>query len=183
MDLEEQILHYYLKIFSIFLIFFLFFISLFIFNSFNKNLILIKNPINIEKGENLEEILNKNIYNLTLFDVELIKIYFKINNYIFRNFIHYGEFDIEKNSNLLDLFNVITKPSNVLNSITIVEGWSKKQLHLELSKHFKNFQSIPYQNLIADTYYFQKILILSLFVKNLVILKIIILINIKIINC
>ena len=76
--MEEQILHYYSKIFSLFLIFFLFFISLFIFNSFNKNLILIKNPINIERGENLEEILNKNIYNLSLLDVELIKIYFKI---------------------------------------------------------------------------------------------------------
>ena len=37
----------------------------------------------------------------------------------------------------INLLNIISKPSNILNKITIVEGWSKKQLNLELSKYFK----------------------------------------------
>ncbi|MDC3075587.1 endolytic transglycosylase MltG, partial [Pelagibacteraceae bacterium] len=47
------------------------------------------------------------------------------------------------------------KPSNVLSKITIVEGWTQYQLNNELSKYFSDFHVIPYQDIIADTYFLQ----------------------------
>ena len=52
--------------------------------------------------------------------------------------------------------NIISKPSNFLNKITIVEGWSKKDLEIELSKYFDEFETINYNDILADTYYFEK---------------------------
>ena len=123
---------------------------------FNKNLLLNNNPINIKKGANIEEIIKTNINNLSKVEIELFKIYFKINKVISNNFIHYGDFKIRNETSLLDFINTITKPSNILTKITIVEGWSKKKLDIELSKFFENFYSIPYSDIIADTYFIQK---------------------------
>ena len=75
----------------------------------------------------------------------------KINKLIGKKFIHYGEFNIEDNSSLINLINIISKPSNILNKITIVDGWSQKELNLELSKYFRDYRSIPYEDIIADT--------------------------------
>ena len=54
------------------------------------------------------------------------------------------------------IINLITKPSNILNKITIIEGWSKQDLNNELSKYFENYKTIPYNDILADTYYFNK---------------------------
>ena len=62
---------------------------------------------------------------------------------------------------------IISKPSNVLLKITIVEGWSQNQLDLELSKYFTDFNTIPYQDIIADTYYLNKDNDFDLFLKKL----------------
>ena len=156
MDLEEQTLHYYLKVFSLILIFFFILILFFIFNVFNRNLNFNKNQVNIERGESFENILITNINNLSNIDIEIVKFYLKIKNIFNENFIHYGNFNISKEDTILDLINLISKPSNILNKITIVEGWSQKQLSSELSKHFVNFSPIPYLNVIADTYYLEK---------------------------
>ena len=51
---------------------------------------------------------------------------------------------------------MISKPSNILNKITIVEGWSKKDLYIELSKYFDEFHIMEYDEIIADTYFFNK---------------------------
>ena len=51
--------------------------------------------------------------------------------------------------------NVIYKPSNVLNKITIVEGWSINELNKEISKYFTNVYRYL-ENIIADTYYFDR---------------------------
>ena len=37
-----------------------------------------------------------------------------------------------------------------------MEGWSQKQLDLELSKFFSEYSTIPYKDIIADTYFIQK---------------------------
>ena len=74
MDLEEQILRYYIKVFSIFsLIFFtltLMNVSIF----FNKKFVLSQNIISIKQGEKLEEILKKNIININSFEIKNVLI-------------------------------------------------------------------------------------------------------------
>ena len=155
MDLEEQILRYYLKAFSlIFIIFiFLFFYTVCL---FNKNIEIKQNPISINKGDNIDEVLKNNILDVSMLEIAFVKIYLKINSFINNSIFHYGDFNIQSDSSLLDFLNIISKPSNVLFKITIVEGWSQNQLNLELSKYFKDFYTIPYQDIIADTYYLQK---------------------------
>ncbi len=125
MDLEEQILRYYLKVFSIssitLVLFFLFFLYV-----LNKNIILKNEILSINKGEKLEKILNKNIQNLSKIDLFIIKKYYQINYILFNSFIHYGDFYINTNTSSIELLNIITKASNVLNKITIVDDGLKK---------------------------------------------------------
>ena len=154
--MEEQILHYYLKTFSLIFIIFIFLFFFYIFYLFNKNIEIKHNPISINKGDSIDEVLKNNIFDVSILEIAFVKIYLKINSYIHKSIFHYGEFDIQSNSSLLDFLNIISKPSNVLFKITIVEGWSQNQLNLELSKYFTDFHTIPYQDVIADTYYFQK---------------------------
>jgi len=156
LDSEEQTLRYYLKVISFITISLLIFLFSYFFYILNKDIILKKNPINITKGEKIEEVLKNNILNLSHFDIFLTKIYFKIHNIISKIYFHYGDFNIKENSSLLNLLKIISKPSNVLIKITIVEGWSQKQLDLELSKFFSEYYTIPYQDIIADTYFIQK---------------------------
>ena len=154
--MEEQILHYYFKAFSLIFIIFILLFSLYIFNLLDKNLVTKKNPIIIDKGDKIEDVLKNNIFDVSLLDIYLIKIYLKINKIINKKFYHYGDFNIPNDTSLINFLNIISKPSNVLLKITIVEGWSQNQLDQELSKYFVNYRSIPYQQIIADTYYFQK---------------------------
>ena len=161
--MEEQTLHYYLKVFSIIILIFLILFFFYIFNALNKNLIFYDSIINIKKGESIDRVIKKNITNFTFIDILLIKIYIKTNKIIF----HYGDFDIDDDMHLLEFIHIISKPSNILNKITIVEGWSQKQLNLELAKHFKEFDTIPYEDIIADTYFFQKNISFDSFLKKL----------------
>ena len=164
--MEEQILRYYLKAFSlIFIIFiFLFFYTVYL---FNKNIEIKQNPISINKGDSIDEVLKNNIFDVSILEIIFVKIYLKINNLINKSIFHYGDFDIQSDSSLLDFLNIISKPSNVLFKITIVEGWSQNQLNLELSKYFTDFYTIPYQDIIADTYYLQKNSDFDLFLSKL----------------
>jgi len=166
LDLEEQILRYYLKAFSlIFIIFiFLFFYTVYL---FNKNIEIKQNPISINKGDNIDEVLKNNILDISILEIAFVKIYLKINSFINKGIFHYGDFEIQSNSSLLDFLNIISKPSNVLFKITIVEGWSQNQLNLELSKYFSDFHTIPYQDIIADTYYLHKNSDFDLFLSKL----------------
>ncbi len=165
--MEVQILHYYLKVFSLVVTIILILLALYFLNTFNKQIVLNKDPVIIKKGETFENILNQNIKNLSVLDIELIKVYLKIRNKYNKNFIHYGDFKIKDNSNIYNFINIISKPSNILNKITIVEGWSRKQLDIELSKHFNYNHSIPYNNLIADTYFIEKNMDFNNFIKKL----------------
>ena len=153
MDLEEQTLHYYLKVFSLLFLIILSLLYLYIHNILNKKVNLNNNLIKIEKGEKTKDIFHNNINNLSILEIEIINFYIKINNIINNNFIHYGEFKINNNATFIELINIFSQPSNVLKKITIVEGWSQKQLDIELSKYFNNFKSIPYKDIIADTYF------------------------------
>ena len=133
----------------------------------NKNIEIKKNPISINKGDRIENILKNNIVDISNLEINFIKIYSKINKFTNNKFFHYGDFNIQSGSSLKDFLNIISKPSNILLKITIVEGWSQNQLDLELSKYFSNFYTIPYQNIIADTYYIQKNSNFDLFLDKL----------------
>ncbi len=165
--MEEQTLHYYLKAFSLIITFLLIFFSSYFLYIVNKNLVLNYNPLVINKGEKIEDILNKNVNNFSKIEIGLIKYYAKIINLINDNYIHYGEFNIKKKSSFIDLLSIISKPSNVFNKITIVEGWSKEKLNLELSKYFDDYYPIPYNNIIAETYFIQKNISFNSFILDL----------------
>ena len=165
--MEERILRYYLKAFSltfIILTILFFFYTLYI---FNKNIEFNKSHISINKGDKIEKILKNNINDVTILEITFVKIYLKINRFINNKFFHYGDFSIQRISSLRDFLKIISQPSNILSKITIVEGWSQKQLDLELSKYFTDFHSIPYQDIIADTYYFNKNSDFDSFLSNL----------------
>ncbi len=155
MGLEERILHYYLKVFSIIIFFLLLFCSLYIFYVLNKNITFKNNYINIEKGEKFEKVLNKNFTNISKFDNFISNKYYQINKLLSNKFIHFGNFYLEESMSVIKLLEIITKSSNVFFKITIIEGWSKQDLEIELSKHFKDYYKINYQEIIADTYFYQ----------------------------
>ena len=110
----------------------------------------------IKKNESIDIVIKNNIKNFYSFDILILKILYQSNKILFKKFIHFGNFYLDSNITLIDFFNIISKPSNVLNSITIVEGWTQEKLNSELSKHFNNIYNIPYENIIADTYFFKK---------------------------
>ena len=154
--MEEQTLHYSIKLFNILFLICSVLILLYFFYFINNKEIFIKEPLIIEKGDRVDDILNNSIKNISSLDYYLFKIYYFTNNLVYKKFIHYGEFNIESPSNYNALFKVISKPSNIINKITIVEGWSSNELESELLKHFKKFNKIPYETLIADTYFLRK---------------------------
>tara|TARA_B100000963_G_C22624231_1_gene671514 strand:- start:1737 stop:2699 length:963 start_codon:yes stop_codon:yes gene_type:complete len=166
--LGGQILHYYLKVFSISLAIFLFLFFSYLFFILNKKIDIKNNYLEIEKGETIESVYIKNFNNFSQIDLILIKLFNRLNIIFFNKFLHFGDFFINKNISTIDLFKIITKPSNLLNKITIVEGWSQNQLNKELSKHFKNFSPISYEEIIADTYFYKKNGEFNLFKKNLI---------------
>ena len=165
--MEEQTLRYYLKVFSFTLFFILLFLFIYAYNILNKNIELKHNPLSIDKGESLEEIIIKNVNNYSLLDIDIVKSYLKINNLIRSNLIHYGDFNVPKNSSYLDFIKIISKSSNLLSKITIIEGWSQKKLNLELSKYFRDYYPVPYTDIIADTYYFDKNSDFNLFIEQI----------------
>ena len=154
--MEVQILLYYLKVFSIIIIiiFLIFFIS---FNlSINKKLLLDNEYLVVPKGENISNIINTKIKNLNFLEIYIFKFYYNLNTYLFNKQLHYGDFYLGKNITFHKFLEILYEPSNILNKITIVEGWSKKELEYELSKHFTDIKEIPYNDILADTYFYEK---------------------------
>ena len=147
--MEEQILRYYLKIFSIILIFQFFYIFFII---FIKDISLINKQIKIKKNENIESVIRNNLINENKLNNFLFINLFKIYN-LFNFDMHYGEFLIDDNIKFYKFINIVTKPSNLVNKITIVEGWSKFELDELMKNKFQNFKSLNYDEIIAETYF------------------------------
>ena len=130
-----------------------------------------KNIIEIKKGENIENILKKNVKNLSKFEVYLTKLYYNTNLIFNKKFIHFGEFSIEEKISIIKLFDIISKPSNILRKLIIIEGSSLKDLTNNLFKNFNYFYKIPYEDIIADTYFYNKDTKYNSFLKHLVNVK------------
>ncbi len=154
--MEVQILLYYLKVFSIIIIivFLIFFINFYL--SINKKILLDNEYLVVPKGENISNIINTKIKNLNFLEIFIFKFYYNLNTYLFSKQLHYGDFYLGKNITFHKFLEILYEPSNILNKITIVEGWSKKELEYELSKHFKDIKEIPYSDILADTYFYEK---------------------------
>ena len=171
MVLGGQILHYYLKVFSLIIVTSLIITFLYAYYVLNRNLDISDKLITIKKGERIESFLNQNINNLLRLELLILKIYYKTSNVLLNKFIHFGEFYIEQDISALRLLEIISNPSNVINRITIVEGWTNKQLNFELSKFFKKTKDIAYEDIIADTYFLEKNSDFKNFNKNLITIK------------
>ncbi len=163
----ELILLYYLKVFSIILITIFFLSILYFFYILNTKITLNKKLISINKNESFDKIFDTNFNSITNSEIVVSKFYYRINNLIFKRFIHYGDFYIEDNVSIVNFLNIISKPSNILNKITIIEGWSNDEINNELSKYFNEYYDIKYEDIIADTYFFDKNIDFDSFIKNL----------------
>ena len=147
--MEELILRYYLRIISILIIFFsLYFSYLF----FIKEIKLENNYIIIKKNQNSKSIINANIINLNLIEKFLLENYLSTHSK-FLNKIHYGRFVLSEKINLKNFILIITKPSNFIDKITIVEGWSTYELNKLLKSKFLKYDNIDYLDIFADTYF------------------------------
>ena len=144
----EQILLYYLRISSVI---FLVIVIYFFYILFFKEISLKKNNFLIKKNQNINYIIDKNIINENKFNLFIYSTFTKVYNNFYKK-IHYGNF-IYTNKNFYNFLETISKPSNVLNKITIVEGWSKKNLNTSLKNFFNDFDDINYNSILADSYF------------------------------
>jgi len=144
--LGEQILRFYLKVFSFLLIFIIYFFYIFLVREVN-----LKNDyFYIKKNENYINIIDDNIIdnNINLFIYQLtLRTLLLVNNKI-----HFGKFKLKKNPTYYQILKTIVLPSNMYNKITIVEGWSKSNLNIILLENFNDFFELNYNKIIADTY-------------------------------
>ena len=148
--MEVQILRFYLKISSILIIFLLYLIYIF----FIKEIEFKNNYFVIFKQANYQNVVNNNIndhYINLLFYKTVLKLLLLNDTTIF-----YGKFKLNQNLNFFKLINVITSPSNYYEKITIVEGWTKKELNKILKLNFEEFSELEYSEIIANTYLFSK---------------------------
>ena len=149
--MEAQTLRYYLKIFSfifLVLIYLTYFIIL-------KEINFKDNYFIINKNQNINSVIEKNIINKNFINSFIYKIILKIllnNNYS----IHYGKFKISNDLNFYSLLRLINKPSTSFDKITIIEGASKYQLNILINENFKEYHDLEYDELIANTYFFSK---------------------------
>ena len=149
MVLEELILLYYLRIISLItILLFLYLCYLF----FIKEIESINLNVTIEKNQSLKSIIDSNISNLNFIEKNITKTYLSIHSKYLKK-IHYGKFILPERVNLKKFISTITKPSNFISKITIVEGWSKNQLNELLKYQFEEFKSIEYIDALADTYF------------------------------
>ena len=155
MDLEELTLHYYLRVFSL-LILTIIVVLLFVIYSVNKKNIAHDRLIYIQKGEKITSIIENNFISLNNLDKYVYNLYFKLIYFINSYKYHYGYFEVDKRISFFNFLKIISKPTNILNKITIVEGWTEDDLNRELAKYFKDYRSIRFDEIIADTYFLYK---------------------------
>ena len=144
--MEEQILRYYLSLFSLILILTY---SIYFFNY--KNFVDADKIIKIEKGSSIISISNKIFKKNNFFEDKILFIVLKISNNLYKN-INYGSFRFVNGINLLTIIKTITSKSNINYKITIIEGWESYELKKHLNLFYDNEINIPYNNLVANTY-------------------------------
>jgi cell division protein YceG involved in septum cleavage len=144
--LEEQILRFYLKVFSFLIIFVIYFFYVF----FVRDISLRNDHFLIKKNENYNKIIDNNIIdnniNLFIYKLTLRALLFANNE------IHFGKFELKKEPTFYQILITIILPSNSYSKITIIEGWSQSDLKIILLNNFNDFLELDYNKIIADTY-------------------------------
>ena len=148
--MEEPILRFYSRVFSFLLIFIIYFFYII----FIKEIILKNEYFLIEKKVNYKNIIDANIIdnqlNLFIYKITL-KAFLLIDNKI-----HFGKFKLDNENTYNKILSKISQPSNIYEKITIVEGWSKKDLNKIFNKNFNEYIELDYNRIIADTYMFSE---------------------------
>ena len=144
--MEELTLRFYLILSSI-----LFLIIYFIFLFNFKSIKLDEQLINIKKNESIYNIANYIVKNENFFHQKIFYLYLALSN-DFNRKVNYGNFKINKNPSFANIVNIITKKSNIDHKLTIVEGWERYQIDKYLSSYYPDYEQLPYNSLIADTY-------------------------------
>jgi len=160
LDLEEQILRYFLKVFSLLFLFYFFYVFFIKEISYKDDYIFIKK--NQNSTEIVEQNFEENIYNLFLYKTALKIII--LNNIK----VHFGKFKNIKYNNFINFVKTISYPSNYYEKLTIIEGSSKYDLNKILNNNFLIYKEFEYNELIADTYYFNYGLDFNKFKKILI---------------
>lgn len=145
--MEVQILRLFLKVFSIFFLSAYFFYVLAI-----KDISLKKNYIFINENSNYNKVIENNLIDNSL-NIYIYKLVLKL-HLLLDNKIHFGKFVLNNKKNFLHFINVISFPSNVYEKFTIIGGWSKNDLNLNLKKNFKNYEELDFYQVLADTYFY-----------------------------
>ncbi len=164
MVLEEQILLYYLRISSFLIILFLIYSSYLL---FFKEIKLTNNNFVIEKNQSIKSIINLNIENLNIIETLFSEVFLSLNSKYIKN-VHYGRFIFPNKINLKQFITIISKPSNFILKITIVEGWNKTELSKLLKSFFLEYRDIKYVDILADTYYLNSYETFDLFYEKLI---------------
>tara|TARA_Y100000590_G_scaffold469454_1_gene657102 strand:+ start:264 stop:1190 length:927 start_codon:yes stop_codon:yes gene_type:complete len=138
-----------LKYFIILLILFLS-VYIFIFFTDKKN----QHFINIEKGQNIESIVELILYDDNYFNKKIYLIFLKFYNNFFNN-IKYGEFQLHNDLNLLQITKIITNPSNYYREFQIIDGWEEYQVNQLIKNLFNESFVIKYDEILADKYKYQ----------------------------
>ena len=150
--MEEQIRRYCFHLIKkkLFILFILL-IFLLLFSFLFKASINDEKVIEIEKGTSINKISSLILYDKSFFDKKLFKIYLQIYDTFIDN-INYGEFKLNKDSSLIDIVDIISKPSNVFYNFTVIDGWQGYQLENYMKSNFDDLIKIDYQDILADTY-------------------------------
>ena len=163
MVLEEQILLYYLRITSFFIIIFFIYLSYLL---FVKEIELKNNKFEIEKNQSIKSIISLNIDNFNIIESFFAEVFLSINSKYINN-VHYGTFIFPNKVKLKKFITTVSKPSNFILKITIVEGWNKTELSKLLKSFFLEFEDIKYLDILADTYFLHSNETFDLFYEKL----------------
>jgi UPF0755 protein len=170
LDLEGQIQLFCFNpirnLFYIFLLLLFIIIFYFIYFFYYKNINIENNRIEILKNSNLNQVSKQILNKHSNIEKILYNASLKI-GYLFKLNIKYGEFNFKENINLIDITKIISKPSNVYYELKFIDGWNKYQIDRLIYKNFKKNINFEYNEILADTYNYNKTENLDKIIKNI----------------
>ena len=141
----------YLFFVSFATIVFFYFYYLFFVKDINSEKLLIE----ISKGDSVKTISNIVLKNHNYIDNKLYVLFlFFWDEYI--NNVNFGEFELSRELNLFEITKIITHPSNFYRKLTIVDGWQYFQVNNYVQSVFSHDFQFQYNEILADTYKYQK---------------------------
>lgn len=107
--------------------------------------------IKIDKGSNIKKISNVVFSGINNHESFFYYVFLRLWNSNIDK-INYGEFLIKKNSNLLNITDILSNPSNIFYKFTVIDGWQEYQINKLINDKFNKKIKINYNEILADTY-------------------------------